>query len=241
MKALRDLAASFSYFSVFPAPYAENDGGPSTGAVAWVPLVGLAIGALSGLGAYGVARLTHAPVAAAITAWVLSIALSGAIHVDGFLDCCDGLFAMVSPQRRLEIMRDPHHGTYAIVGMAIISVLWVYALANIPAWALPYAVAAAAFAARLGAVAMRPSARLPIAVWVVFFLIATAIGRNYAPALGAGFVATWLVPAAVLFFARRRLDGTLNGDCYGAAIVVSEIALLMISAVSTSLGPGLLR
>ena len=117
MKPLRDLAAAFSYFSILPVGHTDEP--PDDGAIALLPIVGLVIGALSGLGAYGVWLLTHRGLAAAIVAWLLSIALSGAIHVDGFLDCCDGLFATASPQRRLEIMRDPHHGTYAIVGMAI--------------------------------------------------------------------------------------------------------------------------
>lgn len=178
MKPLRDLAAAFSYFSILPVGHTDEP--PDDGAIALLPIVGLVIGALSGLGAYGVWLLTHRGLAAAIVAWLLSIALSGAIHVDGFLDCCDGLFATTSPQRRLEIMRDPHHGTYAIVGMAMITVLWLYALMQIPPDMLPVTLALTGALPRWGAVLLR-----------------------------------------------RWLGGTLNGDCYGAAIVVSEIVLLL--------------
>jgi adenosylcobinamide-GDP ribazoletransferase len=221
LRFLRDLAASFSYFSIVPIP--NSDGAPSDGAIAFLPIVGAIIGALAGFAAYGIWLLTHAAIAAAITAWVLSIGLSGAIHVDGFLDCCDGLFAMASPQRRLEIMRDPHHGTYAIVGMAMLSVLWLYALTQIPPLIMPAVLAITGFLARgLTLVVLRPAKWIPAVV-----------------ALLIGIVT--LIPWLFGIFAKKRLGGVLNGDCYGAAIVLTEIALLMISAVSTSLGPGLFR
>ena len=221
MKFLRDLGASFSYFSILPIPH--GDAAPDGDAIAYLPIVGAVIGALAGLGAYGIAILTHAQVAAAITAWVLSIALSGAIHVDGFLDCCDGLFAMVAPERRLEIMRDPHHGSYAIVGMAMISVLWLYALAHIPASTMPAVLTIVGFFARgLTLVVLRPSKHIPEPLGLLIGIVT-------------------VVPLLFGLFAKKRLGGVLNGDCYGAAIVLTEIALLMISAVSTSRGPGLFK
>lgn len=221
MNFLRALAAAFSYFSILPVRSSEN--APDDEAIAVLPIVGAVIGALAGFAAFGVSLVTHAQITAAITAWVLSIVLSGAIHVDGFLDCCDGLFATVPPEKRLEIMRDPHHGTYAIVGMAIISVLWLYALAQIPAAAMPAVLAITGFLARaLTIVVLRRLTSIPQIV-----------------ALVVGIVT--IVPGLFGIFARRRLGGRLNGDCYGAAIVLTEIALLMISAVSTNLGPGRFR
>ena len=236
MNLLRDLAASFSYFSILPIAHSEEP--PSDGAIAFLPLVGAVIGALAGGGAYGMALVTHSQVAAAITAWLLSIAFSGAIHVDGFLDCCDGLFAMAPPEKRLEIMRDPHHGTYAIVGMAMISVLWLYALWQIPASLMPIVLAAVGFYGRYSAVivaATWPNARgheklrynvgsaminggvmggvIGLTRGWVLFLVAVVVTVASSYAIGA--------------FAARRLGGLVNGDCYGAVIVVTEVALLL--------------
>ncbi|MGC2129713.1 MAG: adenosylcobinamide-GDP ribazoletransferase [Candidatus Aquilonibacter sp.] len=221
MRYLRALAAAFSYFSILPIPHAQAP--PDDDAIALLPIVGLVIGGLAGYGAYGIALLTHSQLAAAIAAWVLSIALSGAIHVDGFLDCCDGLFAMAPPEKRLEIMRDPHHGTYAIAGMAMVSVLWLYALAQIPPSLMPATLALTGCIARgLTLLVLRPSKRIPSPLVLL---------------IGIVTIVPWLFGV----FAKRRLGGVLNGDCYGAAIVVTEIALLMISAVSTSRGPGLFK
>ena len=225
---LRDLGASFSYFSILPVRSSTE--GYTDGAIAFLPVVGLVIGGLSGLAAFGVSLFTHGPLAPAITAWVFSIVLSGAIHVDGFLDCCDGLLAMVSPIERLRIMRDPHHGTYAIVGMAIASVLWLFALAHISAHALPLVLAFTGAASRWAAV--RTHLWIGIILGMLFGLV---IGIW----VSLGFLVGLIVAILIEVFARSRLNGARSGDCYGAAIVVVEIALLMISAVSTSLGPGL--
>ena len=221
MRYLRALAAGFSYFSILPIPHTVAP--PDDDAIALLPIVGLVVGGLAGYSAYGIVLVTHSQLVAAITAWILSIGLSGAIHVDGFLDCCDGLFAMAPAEKRLEIMRDPHHGTYAIVGMAMLSVLWLYALVQIPASLMPAVLAlTGCFARGLTLVVLRPAKRIPSPVALI---------------IGILTIVPWLFGV----FAKRRLGGVLNGDCYGAAIVVTEIALLMISAVSTSRGPGLFR
>lgn len=222
MKSLRDLTAAFTYFSVFPAR--SSDTAPDDDVVAFLPIVGIIVGALAGSGAYGIALITHSQIAAAITAWILSLALSGAIHVDGFLDCCDGLFAMAPPERRLEIMRDPHHGTYAIVGMAMISVLWLYALALIPPALLPLLLAATGFVARAVAASFRT--RQASVIGIVPLMLMLGFLTPHFATLGI-FVIGVLVSNLVTIFARSRLGGVLSGDCYGAAIVVSEVAMLL--------------
>ncbi|HTU68736.1 MAG TPA: adenosylcobinamide-GDP ribazoletransferase [Candidatus Baltobacteraceae bacterium] len=223
MRLLRAFGAAFSYFSILPGP--SYDGAADDDAIAFLPFVGLLIGALAGLGGYGSAQLTHSPIAAAIAAWLLTIALSGAIHLDGFLDCADGLFAMRSAERRLEIMHDPRHGTYAIVGMAMLSVVWLYALAQIPAPMLPVTLALTGFFARWSAVGPRTiGAMLPGAVLAVALLV---LLHNHRAAVLIGVVIALATSFVVELFARRRLSGVISGDCYGAAIVVSEVALLL--------------
>src|SRR4051794_38351947 len=48
-----------------------------------------------------------------LLAWVV---LTGALHLDGFCDLCDGLFGGHTPEDRLRIMKDPHVGTFALAG-----------------------------------------------------------------------------------------------------------------------------
>ncbi|MGA7571206.1 MAG: adenosylcobinamide-GDP ribazoletransferase [Candidatus Aquilonibacter sp.] len=238
MNLLRALAASFSYFSILPIPHADEP--PCDDAIGFLPIVGVVIGGLSGFGAYGIWLLTQNGIAATITAWVLSIALSGAIHVDGFLDCCDGLFVMASPRRRLEIMRDPHHGTYAFVGMVMLSALWLYALAQIPPMMMPVVLAITGYLGRAGGLIVaqtfvREGREEKVTVSRVATVITGGVIAGIIGAFGRArpmdvLVAALLaVPVSLVFglFASRRLGGVVNGDCYGATIVVTEVALLL--------------
>lgn len=229
MRFLRALGAAFSYFSILPIRNADE--GYTDGAVALLPLVGLVIGVLSALGVVVAWGVTGSFGIAVLAAWALPIGLSGAIHIDGFLDSCDGLFAMAPPEKRLEIMRDPHHGTYAIVGMAILSAFWLYALSEFSATILPLVIAFTAVASRWAAICSKfRLAALPgIAIAAALGLLLAKAGY---PRMGLSVficvLAAFLVALLVELFARSRLGGKLTGDCYGAAIVVTEVVLLLL-------------
>jgi adenosylcobinamide-GDP ribazoletransferase len=205
-----------------------------------LPLVGIVIGALAGLAAWGVSFIAPAPFVVAV-AFAGPVILSGAVHVDGLLDACDALFASVTPERRLEIMKDPRHGTFAIAGFAVVATLWIAALCTIAPATLPAALAfaggAARFAAvvnafavpygRAGASARAFEQRPPLAVLALCGAILAAI------ALGARaplwLLASALACAAALAIGRwaaQRLGGVLVGDVYGATIVVLDASLL---------------
>jgi adenosylcobinamide-GDP ribazoletransferase len=154
------------------------------------------------------------------------MALSGAIHVDGFLDTCDAVFASVTIARRQEILKDPRHGTFALAYFAVAVVFWVAALFSLPAASLAQACALAAGAARLGAVCIARERRPPLPLVALNAL--AVIGIAFAVATWAWVVvptvvATALVAGKVL---RRRL-GTLTGDAYGFTITVCEIVSLI--------------
>jgi len=220
----RAFLASFSYFSILPNR--SFDSAADKDAIAFLPLVGAIIGGIAGFAAYGVYLLPwHSSIAAAIVAWFLCIGGSGAIHVDGFLDCCDGLFAMATPERRLEIMRDPHHGTYAIVGMAMLTVAWIWALASINPVFLPPILILSGAASRLCGAVVAGSAGL--AALLVAVLVAVGLYRLFGLNAGAVLVLIAVITILVSWFARARLRGILNGDCYGAIIVVTEVAFLL--------------
>ena len=62
--------------------------------------------------------LFHAGVLLAV-----SVILTGALHLDGFADTCDGLSGMWEKEKALEIMRDSHIGAMGVVGIGVILIL----------------------------------------------------------------------------------------------------------------------
>src|SRR5262245_5673233 len=75
----------------------------------WFPAIGVLLG--FGLGLFaGALAPPDRPVLAAffiVAAWV---GITGALHLDGFCDLCDGLFGGASSEERLLILKDPHVG-----------------------------------------------------------------------------------------------------------------------------------
>jgi adenosylcobinamide-GDP ribazoletransferase len=243
-RALRACLDALGYFTVLPAGRRDARGAPDAYALSFLPAIGMLVGALAGAAGYGAYALFHASWAFAV-AWAAAIGLSGAIHVDGFLDACDGLFATATPQRRLEIMRDPRHGTYAIVGMAVLAAFWLLALAPTAPARLPLLLAWSGATARLavlpdawifpyaggGATAPAFAARPNWAVVLASFAASEALAWFVSPyALAAVPVAAGLAIAGGAWCA-RRLGGGLNGDVYGALVVTLEVLALLAATL----------
>jgi adenosylcobinamide-GDP ribazoletransferase len=181
------------------------------------------------------------------TAFAASIVASGAVHVDGLLDSCDALVASVPPERRLDIMKDPRHGTFAVAGFAAVAAWWIAALATLaPAslpWGLAFAGGGARFAAVLNAYALPygragDSARAfasrppwPILAGCGAALVAIALAAHEPRWVAAEILACGAA-LAIGRIAARRLGGVLVGDVYGATIVALDVALLTVIAVS---------
>ena len=209
-----------------------------------LPLVGAGIGAASGVAGSIVARWTAEPWPA-LVAFAAMVLLSGAIHIDGFLDCCDGMLASVPARRRLEILKDPRHGTFAVVGMVLLALFWVAALQSIAPGKLLLALALSGSLARLAAVPLLRFFRYAYADSTsrsfdspaeMAAFISLAIGTASLAAMLSPWAllllpAAFVLSAAIAWACSRRLDGLVTGDVYGAAIVLVEVALLMAIAL----------
>ena len=234
------MIAALAYFTVLPLPRRAAGGPLDRAALGWLPVVGAIVGALAGLFGWFVAW--RMPAFAGVGAWLAAIVLTGALHVDGFLDCCDALFASAPPQRRLEILRDPHHGTFALVGMVAVAAVWILALDALAPWQLPLAMAFAGCVARLGSLANAYAFRYaregtpmaaafagapPVFPMAIGIVVAVALGWFLGPATLV--LITLAIPFGLVvgWFASRRLGGGITGDVYGAAIVVLEVLVLL--------------
>jgi adenosylcobinamide-GDP ribazoletransferase len=223
-------------------PVGRFAAGPAPDAVvlAYLPFVGIVVGGLAGgLALWASTGFGH--VVAVALAFGLSIVLTGAIHVDGFMDSCDALFASVPLERRFEILKDPRHGTFAIAFFAAAAALWIAALWSLPAPLLPQSVAFAAGGARAaavvnayvvpyaraGAVTAAFTARPPIGVLFVAFAVLVVLAFTIAPWAWTLLVAALAGSLAAGQRLKRRLGGGLTGDVYGYLVVCCEIALVL--------------
>ena len=124
VSVFRSMVMSFSLFSKIPMPHVKWEERNMRYVMCFFPLVGLVEGLLLALwvcvsGSLGVS----APlVAAGVLA--LPVIVTGGIHLDGYCDVHDALSSHAEPERKREILKDPHVGAFAVIG--VVTYLIVY-------------------------------------------------------------------------------------------------------------------
>lgn len=127
------LALAFQFLTILPWPRLEvrrpEDLG---GSVAFYPVVGAALGSfMVGMHLMGSEVFPDGVLRPALV--VLLIILTGGLHLDGWADVCDGFYAGRTKADALRIMKDPHLGTMAVVGIASVLLMKVVLLSSLPA------------------------------------------------------------------------------------------------------------
>lgn len=106
---------AFSMYSVLPMPQRAWTKDTMKYAMCFFPFVGVIIGAA----VYGWTSLSvffrFSPLLFSAVLTVLPVLISGAIHLDGFLDTSDALYSRQEKQRKLEILKDPHIGAFGVI------------------------------------------------------------------------------------------------------------------------------
>jgi adenosylcobinamide-GDP ribazoletransferase len=220
--------------------------GSDTGrAVAWFPVVGALLG-LAAAGIYAGLRAPTTPAVAASVALGAGLLLTGALHEDGLADVADGFGARLGRERTLEVMADPHHGTYGVAAVVVSIVARVAAISALgPAAALAAVPAAQAMSRAAAGSMMRlfPAARSGGLAASYSGGIArgrVAAGAIVAAVIGAGLLGPWALAAAALAAAAAlgmgilsvRTIGGISGDVLGAAQQVAEIAILVLAVAA---------
>jgi adenosylcobinamide-GDP ribazoletransferase len=243
---MRALFAAVQFLTILPIPgghkFSDADWARTT---AWYPMVGLVMGIiLVGLD-WVFRQLWSDGVVAAllVLAWVV---LTGALHLDGFVDCCDALLVPASRERRLDILWDVHVGAFGVVGVLLLLLVKYAALAALPSVIRPSALLLMPTLGRwamTGAVLLFPYARSGPGLGQ---RAKSGAGKGQLAAasatglLVAGLAGWWslgwavvllvlLTVATVVGLSRwvtSRIGG-LTGDVYGTICEVVEVVILL--------------
>ena len=242
-RALVDFLAALQFLTLTPPLIWRAFTAAEMGrATAYYPLVGLLLGAVLAGAAGLLDQFFPAPLVAALvlTVWVV---LTGGLHIDGFLDACDGLLGGATPERRMEIMRDHQIGAFAFMGGVLLLLIKFSALIAFKAvgwqtpalllaptlgrWAMTLAVVAFPYA-RVEGLGREIKARV---TWrQVLLATITALVVAWFAAGWHGLAALLLAIFTLLgveYFTLRRIPG-LTGDIYGAICEMVELAVLLL-------------
>ena len=237
--------AALKFLTSIPLPLRREvtpeELGRSTG---YFPLVGLIIGLiLAGLNWLLSLVLPLSVVNALLI--VFLVVITGALHLDGFVDTCDGIAGHRTAQDRWRVMHDSRAGAFGIVGVVLLLLVKYVSLNSIPEssrvatlifmpavsrWAMVYAIFAHPYA--------RPSGLGKVFKQKVnwqSFTLATLVILAVAVVLPPffqwinlaiiGFV--FVVTALGAVYLKRKFSG-LTGDNYGALSEVAEVSVLIL-------------
>ena len=239
---------AIAFLTIIPMPFKkEPKEREIASSLVFFPIVALLIGLLLFLANWGLGEVFSPVVTAAFTllVWIL---ISGAMHLDGLADSCDGL-AGNTAEKRLEIMKDSHTGAFGVVGISLLLLVKFAAIVSLSGWEWEALVLAPVFGtwAMVLAITVFPYARkngvgqaFKQGATIFKLLIATIITLA-AAALLAGWwgvvimAITCLITVLVGVFFKSRLGG-LTGDTYGAIKEVSEAIVLILTPVLLSIG-----
>ena len=118
MTFLHSLCAAFSMFSALPAPQVPWEKGKIRYMLACLPFVGAAIGIAEYLWLLFCGWLSLGMALRAVGFTLIPILVTGGIHLDGFMDTVDALKSHADPEKKRAILKDPHAGAFAIIGLA---------------------------------------------------------------------------------------------------------------------------
>ncbi|HAS05070.1 MAG TPA: adenosylcobinamide-GDP ribazoletransferase [Dehalococcoidia bacterium] len=239
---------ALQFLTIIPMPFKkEPEMREIASSLVFFPIVGLLIGLLLFLANWGLGAV-FSPVITATLTLVLWVLISGAMHLDGLADSCDGL-AGSTAEKRLEIMKDSHTGAFGVVGISLLLLVKFAAMVSLSGWDWEALLLAPVFGswAMVLSITAFPYARKN-GVGQAFKQGATALKLVIASlitlAAAVLLVGWWgivmmavicLVTITIGSFFKSRLGG-LTGDTYGAVKEVNEAVVLIVTPVLLSIG-----
>ena len=250
----RSLCIAVAMYSKLPAPRVEWDKKSLSWAMCFFPVVGVVIALLLGIWLGLCEMLDFGPFLRAAVSLLLPIAVSGAIHLDGFCDTSDALGSHQSREKKLEILKDSHTGAFAIICCCLYLIfffsvwcevesegrtLWVLALGPILSRSFSGLAAVSWPNARgsgLLATFIQPmdaqKARAVLLGWVAVCAVAM-IALD--PVTGTASVAGAGLSFLYYFVMSRRQFGGITGDLAGFFLQVCECAMVLAVALAQRL------
>ena len=210
--------------------------------MAWFPVVGLILGLMLAL-AFKLAILVFNPAIAVLLVITAYMFLTGALHIDGLSDACDGLYGGKGDKVKiLEIMKDSRIGTIGALALVLDIGLRFALLYSLPVSRIPVSLILMAVLGRWGQVLFSlnaPSARAEgrggyfsnsLTPGIFRFSIMTMLGICLFLLKPVSLVLLLVFLVLIIRIAKnyfRRKIGGITGDTIGAVNEWTEILVLL--------------
>ncbi len=241
---------ALKFLTIIPIPWRRGASPEELGrSIGYFPVIGIIIGLIL-VGLNWLLGLLLPSIVVNALLIVSMVVISGALHLDGFVDTCDGIAGHKTVEDRWRVMHDSRAGAFGIVGVFLLLLIKYVSLNSVPEpllmvtlvlmpvvsrWAMVYTVFAYSYArpAGLGKIFKQGASwqRFTTAT-VITLAIAIGLARlaniTYFYLAGlAIMLAIWVIVVAMATYLKRKFAG-LTGDTYGAINEVAEVCVLIL-------------
>lgn len=251
MDFLHSLVLAFSSFSIIPMPQLEWRENNMRFLMCCFPFVGLAIALLLGAWFWLSGALGFSTVLFGAGLALLPVVVTGGIHLDGFCDVVDAQSSHASPERKREILKDPHAGAFASIAIAVYLVAYAAFASELPFdWRIlallggmhvvsrcMSSVATLAFptSASKGMLSMfheSGEGKPALVITLIEFLVCAGMMIYVAPVEATAMICIGLVCLLLLYpFAKKQFGG-MSGDLAGFFLQVAELSMVIALVVT---------
>ena len=246
-KYLRAMMMSFTMFCAVPCPFHtwEEESRPLM--TLFLPMVGAFIGGLWTLAAFVVRWLSLPALVGGAVLCAFPFLITGGIHFDGFLDVTDAVKSWRDLEERRRILKDPHVGSFAVLGAALLFIAQFALFASSKKEANLFALLLIAIVSRciaaLAVTVLRPMETSEyagmyrkgikvshIVILSAALVCAVTLGFVFLGKYGFVSVAELVGYGLSLLRAFRSLNG-MSGDVSGYAMTIAELCGITVFAL----------
>ena len=241
---LHAFAMCQSMFCAIPCPWKIWDEKAKNKMLLFLPVVGLEIGAVWAAIAW-LCRLLNLP--ALVTGLILCAypyIVTGFIHLDGYMDVTDAVKSWRDLERRREILKDSHVGSFAVIGIALLLLAQFAFFASVPTNAncliLMFVPAVSRCCSALAVTGLKPMTtsqyadqkkpKSHIVVLSLMLVIFLAAGFLLCGKYGFALVGCLAGFGLALRRGYKSLDG-MNGDIAGFSLTIGELCAVAVYAL----------
>ena len=242
-KYLHAFSMCQSMFCAIPAPQFWNEQAKDK-MLLFLPMVGLEIGALWAVLAWLCSLLNLPVFVAGLILCAYPYIVTGFLHLDGFMDVTDAVKSWRDLERRREILKDSHVGSFAVIGIVLLVLAQFALFASVSAEAdvriLIFIPAVSRCCSSLAVTGLKPISTsqyadqkkpkvhlIILAVLLCSFLVA---GFLLCGKYGFALAGCLIGYGFALLRAYRSLDG-MNGDISGYALTIGELCAVAVYAL----------
>lgn len=242
---MQSLIIALSMYSKIPVPVVEWNEKNMKYALCFFPVVGVITGIVQYLFFMLCEAIGFGNIFKSLIAAIIPIIITGGIHMDGYLDTVDAICSYADKDKRLEILKDPDSGAFAIIYGIVYFICCIACFSETDKRAvlficIGYAVSRSLSALSIAAFPKAKNTGLVAAFQdgahrrnVIFIMCIYIIIELVITAVAGGIMSAFVMSAAsgIAFLIHYRLCmskfGGITGDLAGFFLQICELMILI--------------